>query len=93
MYDIMFRIRDLERSLVGTEQADLVKMLIDEKESQILKNSQLNERIKVLDEREERLKAEIREATDQSELLEFRVLELEESQEKVNQTTDHGTVQ
>ena len=83
----------MERSLVGTEQADLVKMLIDEKESQILKNSQLNERIKVLDEREERLKAEIREATDQSELLEFRVLELEESQEKVNHTTDHGTVQ
>ena len=38
-------------------------------------------------EREQTLKAEVQEAKDQSELLEFRVLELEECQEKEKVTT------
>ena len=41
--------------------------------------------IKMMDENESRLTSEIQEAKDQAELLEFRVLELEECQDKVRE--------
>ena len=63
-------------------QADTLKKLIDEKESQALKTYQLGEKLKMMDERETRLRSEVQEAKDQAELLEFRVLELEEAQDK-----------
>ena len=62
--------------------ADAVKKLIDEKESQAVKIFQLTEKLRLMEERESRLNAEIQEAKDQAELLEFRVLELEEIQDK-----------
>ena len=77
------KMRDFERCFNDADGRDLIKKLIDEKESQTMKNFQLSEKIKSMDEREKRLKAEIQDAKDQAELLEFRVLELEECQDKV----------
>ena len=78
------KMRDFERCFNDTEGSDLIKKLIDEKESQTLKNFQLTEKLKLMEDREKRLKAEIQDARDQAELLEFRVLELEECQDKVS---------
>ena len=64
------------------DQSDLTKKLIDERESQTLKIFHLSEKLKIVLEREQTLRAEVQEAKDQSELLEFRVLELEECQER-----------
>ena len=78
------KMRDYDRCFNNTEGSDLIKKLIDEKESQTLKIFQMSEKLKMMEEREERLKSEVQDAKDQAELLEFRVLELEECQEKVN---------
>ena len=80
-------MRDFERCFNNScddASSESIKKLIDEKESQSMKIFQLSERIKVMDDRETRLRSEIQDAKDQAELLEFRVLELEECQEKVN---------
>ena len=77
------KMRDYERCFNEAEGPDLIKKLIDEKESQTMKVFQLAERLKMMEEREQRHNSELQEAKDQAELLEFRVLELEESQEKV----------
>lgn len=81
------KIRDVERCFNSTFAdddlaADAVKKLIDEKESQAVKIFQLTEKLRLMEERESRLNSEIQEARDQAELLEFRVLELEELQDK-----------
>lgn len=81
------KIRDVERCFNSTFAdddlaADAVKKLIDEKESQAVKIFQLTEKLRLMEERESRLNSEIQEAKDQAELLEFRVLELEELQDK-----------
>ena len=77
------KLRDFEKYFSEQEdQSDLTKKLIDERESQTLKIFHLSEKLKIVLEREQSLKAEVQEAKDQSELLEFRVLELEECQEK-----------
>ena len=78
------KMRDYDRCFNDTEGSDLIKKLIDEKESQTMKIFQMSEKLKMMEEREERLKTEVQDAKDQSELLEFRVLELEECQEKVS---------
>ena len=78
------KMRDYDRCFNDTEGSDLIKKLIDEKESQTIKIFQMSEKLKMMEEREERLKSEVQDAKDQAELLEFRVLELEECQEKVN---------
>ena len=78
------KLRDFEKYFSEQEedQSDLTKKLIDERESQTLKIFHLSEKLKIVLEREQTLKAEVQEAKDQSELLEFRVLELEECQER-----------
>ena len=79
------KLRDFEKYFSEQDledQADLTKKLIEERESQTLKIFHLSEKLAVVLEREQTLKAEVQEAKDQSELLEFRVLELEECQEK-----------
>lgn len=77
------KLRDFDKYFSEQEdQSDLTKKLIDERESQTLKIFHLSEKLKVVLEREQTLKAEVQEAKDQSDLLEFRVLELEECQEK-----------
>ena len=80
------KMRDFERcfnNCADDPSSESIKKLIDEKESQSMKIFQLNEKIRVMDDRETRLRSEIQDAKDQAELLEFRVLELEECQEKV----------
>ena len=81
------KLRDFENYFNNADRSDLIKNLIDEKESQTLKIFHLSEKIKVINEREQTLKSEVQEAKDQAELLEFRVLELEECQEKVRRQT------
>ena len=79
------KLRDFEKYFSEQDQedqADLTKKLIEERESQTLKIFHLSEKLAVVLEREQTLKAEVQEAKDQSELLEFRVLELEECQER-----------
>ena len=78
------KLRDFEKYFSEQEedQSDLTKKLIDERESQTLKIFHLSEKLKIVLEREQTLRAEVQEAKDQSELLEFRVLELEECQER-----------
>ena len=78
-------MRDFERYFNDSDGSDLTKKLIDEKEIQSMKIFQLTEKIKMMDENESRLTSEIQEAKDQAELLEFRVLELEECQDKVRE--------
>ena len=79
------KMRDFERYFNDSDGSDLTKKLIDEKEIQSMKIFQLTEKIKMMDENESRLTSEIQEAKDQAELLEFRVLELEECQDKVRE--------
>ena len=77
------KMRDYDRCFNDTEGSDLIKKLIDEKESQTMKIFQMSEKLKMMEEREERLKTEVQDAKDQAELLEFRVLELEEERDKL----------
>lgn len=77
------KLRDYENYFNDADKSNLLKKLIDEKESHTLKIFHLSEKVKLASEREQTLKSEVQEAKDQAELLEFRVLELEECQEKV----------
>ena len=78
------KITDLESCLNQIDHSASAKKLIDEKQTVINLNLGLSEKIRVLEEREGRLRSELQDSKDQAELLEFRVLELEECQEKVN---------
>ena len=79
------KITDLESCLNQIDHSSSTKKLIDEKQTVINLNLGLSEKIRVLEEREARLRSELQDSKDQAELLEFRVLELEECQEKVQQ--------
>jgi len=96
------KITDLESCLNQIDHSSSTKKLIDEKQTVINLNLGLSEKIRVLEEREGRLRSELQDSKDQAELLEFRVLELEECQEKaqpilgsqvkdMKQTVDTGT--
>jgi len=76
------KIIDLESCLNQIDHSASTKKLIDEKQTVINLNLGLSEKIRVLEEREGRLRSELQDSKDQAELLEFRVLELEECQEK-----------
>ena len=80
------KISDLESCLDQIDHAATTKKLIDEKQTVINLNLGLSEKIRVLEEREGQLRSELQDSKDQAELLEFRVLELEECQEKVSNT-------
>merc|ERR1712106_972382 len=96
------KITDLESCLNQIDHSTSTKKLIDEKQTVINLNLGLSEKIRVLEEREGRLRSELQDSKDQAELLEFRGLELEECQEKtqpiqvaqvkdMKQTVDTGT--
>eukprot|EP00092_Neocalanus_flemingeri_P060393 GFUD01072374.1.p1 GENE.GFUD01072374.1~~GFUD01072374.1.p1 ORF type:complete len:2138 (-),score=539.44 GFUD01072374.1:426-6839(-) len=93
------KITDLESCLNQIDHSATTKKLIDDKQAVINLNLGLSEKIRVLEEREGRLRSELQDSKDQAELLEFRVLELEECQEKtqpsqvrdMKQTVDTGT--
>ncbi|XP_066520793.1 janus kinase and microtubule-interacting protein 3 isoform X2 [Hoplias malabaricus] len=73
------RISDLERVL--SQQGQDVKW-IEEKQALYQRNQELVEKLKNMDTEEVRLKLEIQDAKDQNELLEFRILELEERERR-----------
>ena len=74
------KISDLEAILNG-QDVDLT--LVEEKKQLQQLNVGLAEKIATMKEKEGTILAKLQDAKDQSELLEFRVLELEEEQEKV----------
>nr|XP_045371263.1 janus kinase and microtubule-interacting protein 3 [Camelus bactrianus] len=73
------RIEDLEKTLA--EQGQDMKW-IEEKQALYRRNQELIEKIKQVETEEARLKHEVQDAKDQNELLEFRILELEERERK-----------
>ncbi|XP_006867507.1 PREDICTED: janus kinase and microtubule-interacting protein 3 isoform X1 [Chrysochloris asiatica] len=73
------RIEDLEKTL--EEQGQDMKW-IEEKQALYRRNQELVEKIKHMETEEARLKHEVQDARDQNELLEFRILELEERERK-----------
>ncbi|XP_017557089.1 janus kinase and microtubule-interacting protein 3 isoform X5 [Pygocentrus nattereri] len=73
------RIADLERVL--SQQGQDVKW-IEEKQALYQRNQELVEKLKHMETEEMRLKHDIQDAKDQNELLEFRILELEERERR-----------
>ncbi|XP_077482902.1 janus kinase and microtubule-interacting protein 3 isoform X3 [Stigmatopora argus] len=69
------RVTDLEAAL--TQQGQDVKW-VEEKQLLYQRNQQLMEKVKQMEAEEARLRDDIQDARDQNELLEFRILELEE---------------
>ncbi|XP_030630054.1 janus kinase and microtubule-interacting protein 3 isoform X2 [Chanos chanos] len=85
------RIADLESAL--SQQGQDMKW-IEEKQALYQRNQELVEKIKQMDTEELRLKHEIQDVKDQNELLEFRILELEERERRspaINFQTIHFT--
>ncbi|KAM9197200.1 janus kinase and microtubule-interacting protein 3 isoform 8-T8 [Dugong dugon] len=80
------RIEDLEKALA--EQGQDMKW-IEEKQALYRRNQELVEKIKQMEIEEARLKHEVQDAKDQNELLEFRILELEERERKSPAITFH----
>ncbi|XP_067312836.1 janus kinase and microtubule-interacting protein 1 [Pseudorasbora parva] len=73
------RIADLERSLAENGQDS---KWAEEKQNLIRVNQELREKIASLEQCEVRLRSEVRDTLDQNELLEFRILELEERERR-----------
>ncbi|XP_078247366.1 janus kinase and microtubule-interacting protein 3 isoform X11 [Pogona vitticeps] len=73
------QIEDLEKALA--EQGQDMKW-IEEKQALYRRNQELVEKIKQMEAEEARLKHEVQDAKDQNELLEFRILELEERERR-----------
>ncbi|XP_061047771.1 janus kinase and microtubule-interacting protein 3 isoform X10 [Eubalaena glacialis] len=82
------RIEDLEKALA--EQGQDTKW-IEEKQALYRRNQELIEKIKQMETEEARLKHEVQDAKDQNELLEFRILELEERERKSPAINFHHT--
>uniref|UniRef100_A0A3Q4AJ13 Janus kinase and microtubule-interacting protein C-terminal domain-containing protein n=1 Tax=Mola mola TaxID=94237 RepID=A0A3Q4AJ13_MOLML len=73
------KIVDLEKALAERGQDS---KWVEEKQYLLRTNQELHEKICVLQQAESRLQAEVQDARDQNELLEFRVLELEERERR-----------
>uniref|UniRef100_A0A8C4HEU6 Janus kinase and microtubule interacting protein 1 n=1 Tax=Dicentrarchus labrax TaxID=13489 RepID=A0A8C4HEU6_DICLA len=73
------KIVDLEKALAERGQDS---KWVEEKQYLLRTNQELHEKMCVLQQAESRLQAEVQDARDQNELLEFRVLELEERERK-----------
>ncbi|XP_030058836.1 janus kinase and microtubule-interacting protein 3 isoform X3 [Microcaecilia unicolor] len=73
------RIEDLEKALA--EQGQDMKW-IEEKQALYRRNQELVEKIKQMESEEARLKHDVQDVKDQNELLEFRILELEERERR-----------
>ncbi|XP_043453857.1 janus kinase and microtubule-interacting protein 3 isoform X19 [Prionailurus bengalensis] len=82
------RIEDLEQTLA--EQGQDMKW-IEEKQALYRRNQELVEKIKQMETEEGRLRHEVQDARDQNELLEFRILELEERERKSPAINLHHT--
>ncbi|XP_060782850.1 janus kinase and microtubule-interacting protein 1 [Neoarius graeffei] len=73
------RNADLERSLAEKGQDS---KWVEEKQNLVRINQELREKIELLEQSELRLRSEVRDTQDQNELLEFRILELEERERR-----------
>ncbi|XP_054647079.1 janus kinase and microtubule-interacting protein 1 isoform X6 [Dunckerocampus dactyliophorus] len=73
------KILDLEKALVERGQDS---KWVEEKQHLLRTNQELHEKMCALQQAESRLQAEVQDARDQNELLEFRVLELEERERR-----------
>uniref|UniRef100_A0A671ULM1 Janus kinase and microtubule interacting protein 1 n=1 Tax=Sparus aurata TaxID=8175 RepID=A0A671ULM1_SPAAU len=73
------KILDLEKALAERGQDS---KWVEEKQYLLRTNQELHEKMCVLQQNESRLQAEVQDARDQNELLEFRVLELEERERR-----------
>ncbi|KAK2890685.1 hypothetical protein QQF64_006696 [Cirrhinus molitorella] len=73
------RIADLERSLAEKGQDS---KWVEEKQNLLRVNQELREKIVLLEQCEMRLRSEVQDNLDQNELLEFRILELEERERR-----------
>ncbi|KAM8732807.1 janus kinase and microtubule-interacting protein 1 isoform 1-T1 [Acanthopagrus schlegelii] len=73
------KIMDLEKALAERGQDS---KWVEEKQYLLRTNQELHEKMCVLQQNESRLQAEVQDARDQNELLEFRVLELEERERR-----------
>uniref|UniRef100_A0A7N4P211 Janus kinase and microtubule interacting protein 3 n=1 Tax=Sarcophilus harrisii TaxID=9305 RepID=A0A7N4P211_SARHA len=82
------RIDDLEKALA--EQGQDMKW-IEEKQALYRRNQELVEKIKQMETEEARLRHDVQDVKDQNELLEFRILELEERERKSPAITFHHT--
>ncbi|XP_068817917.1 janus kinase and microtubule-interacting protein 3 isoform X10 [Capricornis sumatraensis] len=82
------RIEDLQKALA--EQGQDMKW-IEEKQALFRRNQELVGKIKQMETEEARLKHDVQDAKDQNELLEFRILELEERERKSPAITFHHT--
>ncbi|XP_053778983.1 janus kinase and microtubule-interacting protein 3 isoform X3 [Desmodus rotundus] len=82
------RIEDLERALA--EQGQDMKW-IEEKQALYRRNQELVEKIRQMETQQARLEHEVQDAKDQNELLEFRILELEERERKSPAINFHHT--
>ncbi|XP_052030263.1 janus kinase and microtubule-interacting protein 3 isoform X6 [Apodemus sylvaticus] len=82
------RVEDLEKALA--EQGQDMKW-IEEKQALYRRNQELVEKIKQMETEEARLKHDVQDAKDQNELLEFRILELEERERKSPAINFHHT--
>ncbi|KAM6184136.1 janus kinase and microtubule-interacting protein 3 isoform 3-T3 [Erethizon dorsatum] len=82
------RVEDLEKALA--EQGQDMKW-IEEKQALYRRNQELVEKIKQMELEEARLKHDVQDAKDQNELLEFRILELEERERKSPAINFHHT--
>ncbi|NXQ56708.1 JKIP3 protein, partial [Anthoscopus minutus] len=80
------QIEDLEKALA--EQGQDMKW-IEEKQALYRRNQELVEKIKHMEAEEARLKHDVQDAKDQNELLEFRILELEERERRSPAITFH----
>ncbi|XP_063045208.1 janus kinase and microtubule-interacting protein 1 [Engraulis encrasicolus] len=78
------RIADLERSLAEKGQVCVMQdaKWVEEKQNLFRTNQELREKIIQLEQAECRLRSEVQDSQDQNELLEFRVLELEERERR-----------
>ncbi|XP_069835045.1 janus kinase and microtubule-interacting protein 3 [Dendropsophus ebraccatus] len=79
IYRYQTRIEDLEKAMV--EQGQDVKW-IEEKQALYRRNQELVDKIKQMETDEAKLKHDVQDAKDQNELLEFRILELEERERR-----------
>ncbi|XP_016059607.1 PREDICTED: janus kinase and microtubule-interacting protein 3 [Miniopterus natalensis] len=82
------QIEDLEKALA--EEGQDMKW-IEEKQALYRRNQELVEKIKQMETQEARLKHDVQDARDQNELLEFRILELEERERKSPAINFHHT--
>ncbi|KAM5272127.1 janus kinase and microtubule-interacting protein 3 isoform 1-T1 [Ctenodactylus gundi] len=85
---VQTRAEDLEKALA--EQGQDMKW-IEEKQALYRRNQELVDKIKQMETEEARLKHEVQDAKDQNELLEFRILELEERERKSPAISFHHT--